>query len=277
VTEFQEQLQKHIAQRELYYYQTSIENYYTKINLYQESGFYTAPYVTPWGVLKTLPATEWNHSYIADTVKSITNQKSLASEDFIKAINDRTLSYTDWQYPAAVLRPAHIPFINTMVANDPLYLIDEHPDLLTPTVQQFNTQYQNRLRTYVINEVPKRPILDKLPSKQFVFFLAFNYFNYRPFEVIKQYLEEIFQLLRPGGVVGMTFNDCDRYFAVGLVENHSACYTPGHILLNMAKNIGYKCIFRLDEEDNTWIELQKPGGLASIKGGQTLAKITYKQ
>jgi len=290
VVQFREQLQKFISQREMHYYNTSSELYYKKINLYQESGFYTVPYTTPLGTLKILPESSWDHSYIAETVESILNQKSLVSEDFFNVIKDRMLTYADWHYTAAIIRPGHINFINLLVANDPLYLIDEHPDLLTSTMDQFNPQYQARLRPYVVNEIIKRPILNKfgvwsgqylnwlqLPEGQFAFFLAFNYFNYRPFEIVKQYLEEIFQLLKPGGVVGMTFNDCDRYPAVGLVENNSACYTPGHIILDMAKNIGYKLIFQLGGEENTWVELQKPGTLTSIKGGQTLAKINFKQ
>ena len=116
-----------------------------------------------------------------------------------------------------------------------------------------------------------------MPDNQFSFFLAYNYFNYRPFEIIQQYLIEIYQKLRPGGVLAMTFNDCDRQSALLAVNQSFASYTPGHVIFNMAKTIGYKQIFQWnDTGPTTWIELQKPGNLSSTKGGQPMAKINHK-
>jgi hypothetical protein len=74
----------------------------------------------------------------------------------------------------------------------------------------------------------------------------------------------------------MTFNNCDRAEGTQLFERHFMSYTPEREIINKAKSIGYIVTynFRLDSSNN-WLELQRPGQLTSLKGGQSLAKIVY--
>jgi hypothetical protein len=116
-----------------------------------------------------------------------------------------------------------------------------------------------------------------LPDNQFGICVAFDFFNFKPFEIVKQYLIEIHEKLRPGGTLAMTFNDCDRAHCVALVEKNFCFYTPGTRVKATAKSIGYRQIFSWTDTGNlTWLELRKPGELESIRGGQTLAKIVNK-
>jgi SAM-dependent methyltransferase len=106
---------------------------------------------------------------------------------------------------------------------------------------------------------------------------AYNFFNFRPFEVLRQYLTEIYQKLRPGGILIMTFNDCDRAKAVMLVEQHYCCYTPGYLVRELAQSLGYEIAFAwTDQGPSTWLELRKPGERPGLRGGQALAKILPK-
>jgi hypothetical protein len=74
----------------------------------------------------------------------------------------------------------------------------------------------------------------------------------------------------------MTFNDCDNEKAVRLAETYYACYTPGKMVREIASRIGYEIYFNWnDSVPTTWLELQKPGTLTSIRGGQALAKIVH--
>ena len=90
-----------------------------------------------------------------------------------------------------IIRPGIETFIDDMVAFDPLYLVDDQHELLDPAMDRFNTLYQRRLRPYVVNERSDDEILGKLPNNQFGMCLVYNYFNYRPFEVIKRYFVSI--------------------------------------------------------------------------------------
>jgi len=206
-----------------------------------------------------------------NVINQILNTSIKVSNEIRELTRSRVLKYTNWQFAGMIIRPGIDTFIDDMVANDPLYLIDEYLELLEPAMNKFNKSYQHRLRLYTDST------LDKLPDNQFAICLAYNYFDYMPIEVIERYLKEIFKKLHPGGVFAITFNDCDRPSGVELVEKGIAFYTPGNIIIKLAKNIGYQEIFKInDDGPTTWVELQKPGSLSSIRGGQTLAKIIHK-
>lgn len=189
----------------------------------------------------------------------------------------RLSRYIDWQHSAMIIRPGIENFIDSMVALDPLYLVDLSHDYLAPALSKFNNQYQNRLRTYAVKEDLDQEILGQIPNDQFALCFAYNYFNFRPFEILKKYLDEIYQKLTPGGVFIMTFNDCDRASAVQLVENFYCCYTPGYLVRELAVSMGYEIEYSWnDPGPTTWLELKKPGRITSLKGGQTLAKVLPK-
>jgi SAM-dependent methyltransferase len=210
-------------------------------------------------------------------VQQVLDRELLITEETRQLYLDRILRYTDWRYSGMILHPGRASFINHMVANDPLYIVDENYDLIRPAVEQFDPIYQNRLRISTVNEDADPPILKSIPDNQLGICVAYNFFNYKPFEVIKKYLEEIYQKLKPGGTLVMTFNDCDRYKAVILVEQFYASYTPGSMLRSWTNLLGFEEVFCHDEAGpNTWIELRKPGELTSLRGGQTLAKILPK-
>ena len=75
----------------------------------------------------------------------------------------------------------------------------------------------------------------------------------------------------------MTFNDCDNEHGVILAEENFAAYTPNGLIKQLIDNLGFVLTFEYNNDSNsTWIEVQKPGTLESLKGGQTLAKIVPK-
>jgi hypothetical protein len=269
-----------IAQEEISYYEDSYRFYKQSVNINLEHGYSreddVIPFTDSWGIIRHVPL-DVKNNHKNSINNEILSRNLNVSESTKNIIISRILGYADWHYPAAIIRPGLEDFISHLVANDPLYLIDEHKDLLWPAMNKFNQQYQNRLRPYVTDESTGINILDQLPDNQFSFFLAYNYFDHKPLDIIKIYLKEIFEKLRPGGILGMTFNDCDYAGAVSRVENCTGYYTPGRMIVEHCAQIGYTEIFKLaNNESSTWVELQKPGTLTSARGGQTLAKINHK-
>jgi hypothetical protein len=192
-------------------------------------------------------------------------------------LRDRLSSYSNWQYPGMVIRPVQSPGLESLVAFDPLYLVDTHEDLLAPVRLLFTSEYQRRLRYYVIEEYTSTDIFVNLPQKQFGFVYAFYYFDFKPLEIIQKYLDEVFLLLRSGGTFLFSFNDCDQWRAVGSAEHHFHCYTPGRLILQHARNIGYEIVHvHSDLSGTTWVEVKNPGVLDSIRGAQALAKVSEK-
>lgn len=214
-----------------------------------------------------------------ETTEYILNRRLKdVTPEIYEFINNRVGNYTSWNYPAMIIRPGLEDFVSTLVGCDPLYLVDQSHELLLPALERFGENFRPRLRPYVLNESVDQPMMPALPDGQFGFCLAYNFFNFRPFEILEKYLTEIYSKLRPGGTLGLTFNNCDLAEGVGLCEAHFMCYTPGHMVERLAQKIGYEIHFRHETHvPNTWLELKKPGHLTSLRGGQSLGKIVHKE
>ena len=212
-----------------------------------------------------------------DSVEHILNRRPILTEDTENYLRVRIQNYVDWQHPGMIIRPGVEKFIEDIVGYDPLYLVDQEHELLMPAFDRFPEEYQRRLRLYTVRENVDSEILDKIPHSQFGFCLAYNFFEFKPFEIVRKYMTEVYHKLKPGGTFIMTFNDCDRDKAVKLAEQRYACYTPGSLVRELATTIGYTQNFSWDNDGpTTWLELRKPGVLTSLRGGQSLAKIIKK-
>ena len=101
------------------------------------------------------------------------------------------------------------------------------------------------------------------------------FFNFKPLELLKRYLDELYKKMRPGGVLIFTYNDCDLWQGVDLVERSFMCYTPGSQIRSYAESLGFVIETNVTDPPNAaWFEMTKPGERESLRGGQVLAKIT---
>ena len=190
------------------------------------------------------------------------------------ALQYRLKNLTDWRLPGMIIGPRTEKFIEDMVPMDPLYVVDTHQELLDPAVRSFTPDYQRRLRQYVVNDYVPGAILNEIPGAQFGVIFAYNYFNYRPMEVIRRYIQEIASKLRPGGTFIMTYNNCDRAHGIGLAERSWMYYTPKRLIVAAATDAGLELVSSTDElGDLSWIEFVRPGEIETLRGGQSLAKI----
>lgn len=219
----------------------------------------------------------WQHEMVHETVGyKLSRELNITASDR-EAVLGRVLRWSDWQYPGMIVGPMQADWITHLVGLDPLYVVDTDQALIDPAVTRFKPQYQQRMRTYVVPERQPRQILEALPEAQFSLVFAYNFFHYRPFELICKWSSEIFHKLRPGGIFFFTFNDCDRAHAVALTERHFMCYTPGHRLAQHLRETGFDILEHAQGEgDLAWIEARRPGALDTMRAGQNLAKIVAK-
>lgn len=192
-------------------------------------------------------------------------------QDFVRG---RVLRHSDWRRAGMVIRPGLEEWTSLLVGLDPLYLVDENYELMNPCITRFNPKYQSRLRPYMVKEFPEARIQLNLPEGQMAYCLAYNFFHYKPIELIRTYFAEIFKFLEPGGTFHLSINDCDRSGGVVMVERAFMCYTPASLVVAAAEGAGFthSLSHHLDAA-NTWLEFQKPGHRTSLRGGQSLAKI----
>jgi SAM-dependent methyltransferase len=214
------------------------------------------------------------HEMPFETNDYILNRRLRLDDQSLLELQGRIKILTDWRLPGMMLRPGLEKFIEEMVPMDPLYLVDTHQELLAPSIQKFTVEYQRRLRPYVIDDRQPGSIMHQLPDRQFGFVFAFNFFNFRPLELIQRYLTEIHSKLRPGGSLIMTYNNCDRSHGVGLAERNWMLYTPKRLILEHAYSLGFELLGAKDGQgDLSWLELKRSGDIDSLRGGQSLAKI----
>lgn len=209
-----------------------------------------------------------------ETNEYILNRRLSIDTDSQLLLTGRLLQYTDWRLPGLIMRPGREKFIENLVPLDPLYLVDQHEDLLQPAICGFTPEYQRRLRPYVINDYEYTDALWQLPVNQYGLIFAYNYFNYKPMKVVRQYLDSMLTKLRPGGIAIFTFNDCDWAHGVALAEKSFMCYTPGREIQAYCNQIGFETLsINRGQGDIAWMEIRRPGEIESIRGGQSLAKI----
>lgn len=215
---------------------------------------------------------------VNDSDEHILNRVTVLPDTVKNYIEGRIMMSTDWHHAAMVIRPGQGQWLRTMVSCDPLYILDIRESLLSAATEQFNPDYRRRLRRYVLRENDRDGrVLRDLPDAQFGFCLALDFFHFKPFELIKCYLTDIYHKLKPGGVLALTFNDCDHPGGVELAERSWMCYTPGGMLKTLAVSLGFEIrqTYQI-ANSNTWLELKRPGVLTSNRGGQSLAKIIAK-
>ena len=219
----------------------------------------------------------YNTGYRSDSAEHIRDRRIVVKSETAEIIQQRLRLYTNWCHPGMVIRPAHAMFVADLVACDPMYFVDTQDSLLELTESWFTPQYQARLRRYVVDEYNDQPLFVNLPANQFGLIYAFHFFEYCAWPALQKYLKECFSLLRPGGMLTFTYNNCDLWRQVGMVEHYSGCYTPGRLVKSYVQELGYEIVFDFDDDTNTsWLELRRPGDYSSIRGGQTLAAILQK-
>ena len=189
-------------------------------------------------------------------------------------LDKRMKLYNDWRFPGMCIQPRH-GWVENIASCDPLYMVDYEKEHCETSSKVFNEQFQKKIRTYKMNVWhPKAErIFEYLPQNQFGFVLSFNWLNFMPREGIKQVYQEIFELLRPGGIFMHSYNNCEYHATCRLFEHGTHPYMTSSQIRELAQSAGLEYHFEHSDRGFDWLELRKPGELQSIRGGQALGKI----
>ena len=198
--------------------------------------------------------------------------REFSIQDEIKELAiSRIRNYSDWHYPALELGCRTGAWTRHLIASDPLYLFDFDQRFLDITIGQFPEQYQRRVRGYTD--------LNKLPKEQFSFVFSWEFFNYLGLNTTRNYLEQTFNILRPGGAMMFSYNDADTTAGIAYTETGAQGYLPKYLLLEACQAVGFEVI-NTESFDNgvvNWIEIRRPGTLKTVKTAQALGEITIIQ
>lgn len=230
--------------------------------------------------------TSWYNEYFAEA-----NSKHLYRYMLDPKIDDTIIArirhYIDWHYPALqfglrycgqlpTVGPTVLSeFTSKLVTAEPLYLADFSQDIIDHAKTQFHPDYQRKLCTYVINDD-----FSALPQEQFSLVYCWGLLNYVEMDEIKKYLTSFFSLIRPGGTVMFSYNNCDYIEGVELAEQGQQTYAPKRHVLKMLEEIGYEIshAYDLDNIDPlvkkiSWVEARKSGELNTVKAHSALGAV----
>lgn len=226
-------------------------------------------------------------------------------------VTDRIIRYCDWHYPGLVIGARPNQPIDAMTACDPLYIttpvvkVELDPSLtvldlpeykanvtepwsaqyeyanfrLGKLVKDYSQQYQRRVRLYPVDDAN----FYKLPRGQFGFIFAWDYFNWINLTNVTVYLNNIYHLLRPGGVLMFSYNNCDLLDSARVADDEIMSYASATKLKTIAESIGYEIVVFEDHQIRnghfnyiSWAELKRPGQLITVKSHQAVGKIIEK-
>ena len=219
------------------------------------------------------------NSYISDELPNArlsSKERTLSMDDEnTDKFFDRITQLSDWRYPGMIINPQEQQIIDEMASSDPLYLVDMNESTLDDIRGKMNEVYKHRVRPYVIDRfIPRKKYFGDLPNDQFGLIVLWNTLNNLPLSMCEQVLTQVSGLLRPGGTLLFTYNDCDNAHNIRNFENNFRQFTPGSLLVPMIEKLGYTVRFRT-ETIHGWMELRKPGKLETIRGGQSLGRVIH--
>lgn len=192
----------------------------------------------------------------------------------------RYLTKNDWQVSANLQEYAIAKTrIDAMVANDPLYLLGNDEQILQNIIEPFPETYRRRLRLYKFENKD----LSVLPQNQFGLIVCWDFLNYLPIADVEHYLKSFMLLLRPGGVLVFSYNNCDIEKSADSAEKFRACWATIRSIKQIISNIGYDFITNHDLPANdildtyvSWIEVRKPGQLTTLRLSQAIGRVLTK-
>lgn len=216
------------------------------------------------------------------------------NDDIELIIQTRISTYSDWRVPGLQLHCRYLKWhldqatndyaspsarINVMAANDPLYLVSRDITNLKAVISSYSDVYQRRVRLYEI----KTRNLSTLPHAQFGLIVCWDFLNYLPLDIVRWYLDASIRLLRPGGVLLFSYNNCDLERSAQLVDEKQACWATKSLIENLAVSLGYELITTTDLKTNdvmntwvSWAEIRRPGEVTTVKAAQAIGAILSK-
>jgi len=204
----------------------------------------------------------------------------LYNESFNDLLTERIALHTDCLYPGLQIAPGYGDITDKLVNCNPLYLVENTMEMFKEIKKWRQPQYQNRLRYYTVDDDQNDP-MHLLPQNQLGVIVVINWFNFKTIKTIENYLKSMLHVLRPGGVVIFTYNNCDYPKAIDKVDEMYYCYTNETEVTETCTQLGYEILASYnkgyDQLDMgvSWLEIKKPGTLTTIRRSETMGIIKH--
>lgn len=187
------------------------------------------------------------------------------------AINELSIQigrYSRWEYAGVELNPSTGNLTSKFLACDPLYIYQGHATDCKKIKSQFNSFFGEK-RMFFYNR------LDDLPSNQLGLAVNVGSYEFMPLDPIKQEMKQVINVLRPGGHMLFTYNDCEQLASLDLCIGTYRCYNTKDLMTGLAYSIGFDVVKSgsTDNGGHSWMVVKKPGDLTTQKLSAPLVSI----
>jgi SAM-dependent methyltransferase len=218
---------------------------------------------------------EYNNFFSEDNIKNVIGGLN-QDEGACQIVRSALFKYVSWQHPTLFLdsRTTFLHYIDDMVSGDPLYIAGANFNYLLKWIEKYPKIYQKRLRMYNIF----KGNLSQLPQQQFGFIFCWELFNLLSIAQVEQYIKNIYNLLKPGGVLMFSYNNAEIEQTARMIDAKFFPWASKNYINQILISLNYEIINFIDLElddgtYNSWVEVKKPGELHTIKKHQVLGKI----
>jgi len=184
---------------------------------------------------------------------------STLEAEFVKEISKTIGYYSDWRWAGVELNPSDGKLTHSMLACDPLYV---HRGNVTDTdslKSKFNKFFAEKRLMFCDS-------ISHLPQNQLGLAVSINSYEFWPLDPIKQEMQHVFNVLRPGGYYIFTYNDCEKMPGLDFCTNDYRAYNTKTLMTNMAYGLGFDIMKEQCYRDShSWMVVKKPGDLTSQK------------
>jgi hypothetical protein len=176
--------------------------------------------------------------------------------------------------PVLELFPGIGQFTVECVSAEPLYIADYYLENLDKIGELFNDFYNyKRLFKLKIKDYDLSP----LSNEQIGLVVSFSYFMIKDKDFIVGWAQEVFRVLRPGGIFIFNFISGNNVPGIYMAQTNKLTIVNPHELEKELLNIGY-IIDKIDIQSSygSTFTIRKPGELNRIKMSSSLARIIDK-
>lgn len=191
-------------------------------------------------------------------------------------IHDQVYTLTNnnsaWQHPIMLWHIDRYDRLESAYGYYPIYVVDKWLDTSMRIRDLVTPQQERKIRIYDLDR------LVHVPSNCMAMIISKNHFTHCSDAAFNKELPYLAKALRPGGILGFNFNDCEVSGCASMFENGMRSYQEGSRIKQLLEDNGLKVIKHqyLDMPKTVWIEAVKPGDLTSIKRSEALGIITPK-
>jgi len=154
----------------------------------------------------------------------------------------------------------------------PIYVIDRWLDTSARIRDLVTPQQERKIRIYDLDR------LVHVPSDCMAMIISKNHFTHCSDAVFNKELPYLAKALRPGGILGFNYNDCEVSGCASMFENGMRSFQEGSRIRQLLEDNGLEITkhLYLDAAKTVWLEAKKPGDISSIKRSEALGIITPK-